>query len=151
MPAEKVHDGAGEEVIAISGDHVPGAADVDEVDRGKSGEECVGSFLRDEVAHLAAHKQHGHAGVDDRLDGGVHAVDIRHFDWRKCRCAVDELRIPVPVPATASVAQVRAETIQVGRPGTVRVVLLDRVGDLVQRVESRRHAVVHEVMNSRRT
>jgi hypothetical protein len=82
MPAEKVHDGTREKVIAISGDHVPGPADIDEVDRGKSGEECGGPFLRDEVAHLASDKQHGHAGVDDRLDGGVHAIDIGHLDRR---------------------------------------------------------------------
>jgi hypothetical protein len=31
MPGEKFHDCPGEDVVAITGDHMPGAADVDEV------------------------------------------------------------------------------------------------------------------------
>jgi hypothetical protein len=61
---------------------VPGPADIDEVDRGKSGEERGGPFRCDEVAHLASHQQHGHTGFDDRLDGRVHAIDLGHLDRR---------------------------------------------------------------------
>jgi hypothetical protein len=61
---------------------MPGTANIDEVDRGKSGEERVGPILSDEVAYLASHQQHGHAGIDDRLDGGVHAIDLGHLDRR---------------------------------------------------------------------
>jgi hypothetical protein len=32
MPGEKFHDCPGEDVVAITGDHVAGAADIDEVD-----------------------------------------------------------------------------------------------------------------------
>ena len=45
MPGEKFHDCPGEEVVAIPGDHVPGTADIDEVDIREAGNELVGSLL----------------------------------------------------------------------------------------------------------
>ena len=42
MPGEEVHDRIGEEVVAVAGDHVTGAADVDEVDVREARKELVG-------------------------------------------------------------------------------------------------------------
>ena len=111
---------------------MPGTADIDEIDLREACDELVGPLLGDEVAHLAAHQKHRHVVRKDRLDRGVHAVDLGHFDGGKRGCAVDELRIPMPVPAAVAFAQVCPETIEVGGPGPMGVVLLDHVGDLIQ-------------------
>ena len=132
MPGEKFHDSPGEEVVAVTGDHMPGAADIDEVDLRKACNELVGSLLGDQIAHLAADKKHGHAVTQNCVNRRVEAIDFGHLDRRKRRGAIDELRIPMPVPPIIAAAQVCPEAVEVGRPGSVRVVLLDRVCDLVQ-------------------
>src|SRR5262245_42057930 len=113
VPGEEFHDGPGKEVVAVARDHVAGAAHVDEVDVGKACNELVGPFLGDEVAHLTADKEHGYAIAKNRLDRVVHAVDVGHFDGRKRCRAVDELRIPMPVPPTVAVPQIRLESVQI--------------------------------------
>jgi hypothetical protein len=109
-----------------------GATDVDELNVREPCSECVGSLRGDEIAHLAAHKKHGHAIPQNRFNRRVHPIDFGHFDGRKRRSPVDEFRIPMPVPAAIAVAQVGPESVQIRWPGAVRVVLLDRVSDLVQ-------------------
>src|SRR6478609_6691650 len=77
-------------------------------------------------------RKHGHAIPQNRFNRRVHPIHFGHFDGRQRRSAVDEFRIPVPVPAAIAVAQVGPESVEIRWPGAVRVVLLDRVSDLVQ-------------------
>src|SRR5882757_2326260 len=137
MPGQKFDDCPGEEVVAVTGDHMSGAADVDEVDVREAGDELVGPLLGDEIAHLAPHQKHGHVVAENRFDRRMHAVDLRHLNGGKRRGAVDEFRVPMPEPAIAATAQVGPKSVQVGGSAPVWVVFLDRVGDLVQRGESR--------------
>src|SRR6266576_1114236 len=132
MAVEKFHDGPGEEVVAITGDHMSGAADVDETNLRKSGKKLVCSLFGDEIAHLASHKKHGHACAQNRFNRGVEAIDLGHFDGRTRRRAVNELRIPMPVPATVAMAQVGSKAVEIGWPASVGVVLLNHVSDFVQ-------------------
>ena len=52
----------------------------------------------------------------------------------------------MPIPATSAAAQVRAQAVEIGWSWPMRVVLGDRVGDLVERLEPRFHPVGHEVV-----
>ena len=133
MPRKKIHDRPCEYVIAITGDHVPGACDVDVVDLGEAGDEFVGSLLGDEIAHLAAHEKYRHVVAKNRLHRLVQAIDLSHLDRGKRRGAVDELRVPMPVPTAVTVAQVCPKSVQIGGSGPMGVVLLYRVGDILQR------------------
>src|SRR5260370_13417066 len=71
VPREEVQHGAGENVVAIAGDHVSRAADIGELDLREAREKLVGALLADEIAHLAPNQQHGHAAAQDRVNGGV--------------------------------------------------------------------------------
>jgi len=42
VAGQELDDRVGEEVVAVAGNHVSGAADVDERDLGKAGEELIG-------------------------------------------------------------------------------------------------------------
>src|ERR1700682_50783 len=106
MPGEKFDDCPGEEVVAVAGDHMSSAADVDEVNVREAGDELVGPLLGDEIAHLAPHKKHGHVVPKNRFDRRMHAVDFGHLDGRQRGGAVDEFRVPMPEPATAAASQV---------------------------------------------
>lgn len=52
MAAQKVQHGRCEDVVAVAGDHVPGAADIGELDIREAGKKFLGSLLTDQVAHL---------------------------------------------------------------------------------------------------
>src|ERR1700682_498915 len=82
MPGEKFDDCPGEEVVAVTGDHVSGAADVDEVNVREAGDELVGPLLGDEIAHLATHQKHRNVVAKNRFDCGMHAIDFGHLDGR---------------------------------------------------------------------
>ena len=87
MPGEEVQDRVCEDVVAVAGDHVTCAADIDELDLGEAGKELVGAFLADEVTHLAAHEQHGYLVREDRFHRRVHPIDIGHLEWAEAmRC-----------------------------------------------------------------
>ena len=74
-------------------------------------------------------------GIDERRAGLVGAAEP----------AADERRIPVPVPAAVgAVAQVLGEPAEVRRARPVRVVALDRVGDVVEGREAVVHVLGHE-------
>ena len=111
MPGEKFHDRPGEDVVAITGDHMPGTADVDEVNLREPGEKLVRSLLGDQIAHLPPDKQHGYVVAENRFNRCVKAIDLGHFDGRTRRGAVDELRIPMPVPTIAAAAQVCPKSV----------------------------------------
>src|SRR5690348_1483933 len=117
MPSEEFHDGPGEDVVTIASDHMSGAPDVDEIDLREAFDEFGGPLLGDEIAHLPAHKKHRHVVGKDRFNRGVEAIYFGHFDGRTRRSAVDELRIPMPVPASVAVAEVCLEAVQIGWPG----------------------------------
>jgi hypothetical protein len=51
---EEFHDRIGEDVVAVPGNHVPGAADVDELALGTAGDELVSPLLGDEIASARA-------------------------------------------------------------------------------------------------
>ena len=123
----------------------PGAADVDELRVRHELEELLRAFLAQEVADPAAHEQRRQLdaergllqadGIDERGAGLVGAAEL----------AADERGIPVPVPAAVlAVAQVLGEPAEVGRARAVRVVRLDRVGDVVERREAVVHVLGHE-------
>ena len=132
MADKEIQHRVGEQVVAVAGDHVPRAVDVDELDVREAGQKLVGALLADQVAHLTAHQQHGNSAGQDRFHRRVHPIDIGQLVGRKgCRLA-DELRIPVPVPAVAAAAQVGAQAVEIGRPWPMRVVFGDHVGDFVE-------------------
>jgi hypothetical protein len=58
MSGQKVQHGVSEDVIAIAGDHVPCAANIDELNLREAGEKLVGALLADKVTHLAPHEKH---------------------------------------------------------------------------------------------
>ena len=148
VPVEEIQHRIGEDVVAIAGDHVSRTADIDELDLGEACQKFVGALLADQVAHLAPHQQHGYAAREDRLHRRVQSIDVGHLGGRQRRGVADELRIPMPVPAIAAAAQVCAQAVEIGWPGPMRVVLGDRIRDLVERLESRLHPVGHEVVYS---
>src|SRR3954454_16763994 len=119
MPGEKLHDCPSEEVIAIPGHHMSGAADIDEVNLREACNELVASLLSDEIAHLSTHQKHGHTATENRVDRRVKPIYFCHFDRRKRRGAVDELRIPMPEPAAIALAEVCPEAVEIGRSGAV--------------------------------
>ena len=122
MPSEPAFGYRGPVAVRSTAPHetcvTPATLDIDELDLGKAGEELLGTVLTHEIAHLAAHQQHGHLVGEDRLDGFVHAIWIGHLDRRIRGGAVDELRIPVPVPPVTAATQVGAQAIQIGGPCT---------------------------------
>ena len=58
--------------------------------------------------------------------------------------AVDELRVPVPVPAVAVATKIGGQSGQIGGPRPVRVVPPEGVGHLLERGEAGLHPVGHE-------
>src|ERR1700740_1068482 len=75
VPTEKVQHRIREDVVAITGNHVSRAADIDELDLRKARQEFVGTLLADQIAHLASHQQHGHAASEDRFNRRVQPID----------------------------------------------------------------------------
>src|SRR6476619_3426126 len=88
MAGEKLHDCVGEAVVAIAGDHVAGATDVDEINVRETCNEFVGSLLGDEIAHLAAHKKAWARHSAESLQPPRTSDPLRSLRWEaapKCR------------------------------------------------------------------
>jgi hypothetical protein len=104
VAGEEIQDSAGENIVAIAGDHVSRAADIGELDLREACEKLVRALLTNEITHLSPNQKYGHAATQDRVDGGVHAIGVGDLKRRKRGGAADELRIPMPIPAIAAAA-----------------------------------------------
>ncbi len=109
-----------------------GARDVGELRVWHHLQELACAFLAEQVAGASADEQRGHA---ERACIALQAswLDQAGAGLVGDRAPTDEAGVPVPDPASVSaLAHVLAQARQVGRPGPVRVVGGDGVGDLSQ-------------------
>ncbi len=128
---------SGEHVVAVAGDHVPGAGDVDVLARRAQLEELLGALLGEDVGQPAAHQQRGQVEVARAVLEALGAL------LQVARPGA-EARVPVPVvAAVVAEADVLRQAVERSRPGAVRLVAGDRVGHLVERLEALR-TLLHE-------
>ncbi|GAC1620114.1 MAG: hypothetical protein NVS9B10_01490 [Nevskia sp.] len=121
-----------EVVVAIAGDHVAGAGDVEDFERRQVAAEVREAVLGDDIALEPAHEQRRRR---DPARGLIQLLgEIRRLGTAR---RIEELRVPVPMQAAVGApAQVLHQAAVVLRPRAMRVVGGDRVRGFGQRREA---------------
>src|SRR5579884_3387418 len=146
QPIEERENGVVEEIVAVSGHHMPGPGHVGELGVRHDLQEPAGPLLAEQVADPPAYQEHrdGEAARRRLEPVGVH--DRRPRLVRGAPVPADEAGVPVPGPTTVRApAQVLLQAGEVAGPGPVGVVGRYGVGRLLEAAEAALHVLAHEV------
>lgn len=127
---DEVHHDVGERVVVVAGGGAPRVGQFDELRVGHLGQEVPGTVGTDHVGQLSANQQdrdrQAHGSPFEVLGAQLRVVPRRGHHGR----------IPVPVPASVSQAQIPLQALGTARLVAVRQILGDCVGGFLERTEA---------------